>query len=46
MRVLALTMSSVREDLAAHVTLVEENAEAVLLGGADDTPETGVVYAY
>jgi HAD superfamily hydrolase (TIGR01458 family) len=46
MRVLALTMSSVREDLAAHVTLVEEDAEAVLLGGADETAETGEVFAY
>jgi HAD superfamily hydrolase (TIGR01458 family) len=46
MRVLALTMSSVREDLAAHVTLVEENVEAVLLGGADETAETGEVFAY
>jgi HAD superfamily hydrolase (TIGR01458 family) len=46
MRVLALTMASVREDLAAHVTLVEEDAEAVLLGGADETPETGDVFAY
>src|SRR6266511_3660431 len=34
MRVLALTMASVREDLAAHVTLVEEDAEAVLHAGA------------
>jgi HAD superfamily hydrolase (TIGR01458 family) len=46
MRVLALTMASVREDLAAHVTLVEDGAEAVLLGGADETPETGEVFAY
>ena len=46
MRVLALTMASVREDLAAHVILVEEEAEAVLLGGADETPETGEVFAY
>jgi HAD superfamily hydrolase (TIGR01458 family) len=46
MRVLALTMSSVREDLAAHVTLVEENAEAVLLGGADETAETDEIFAY
>src|SRR6266511_305541 len=45
-RVLALTMASVREDLAAHVTLVEEDAEAVLLGGADETAETGEVFAY
>lgn len=46
MRVLALTMASVREDLAAHVTLVEEDADAVLVGGADETPETGEVFAY
>jgi HAD superfamily hydrolase (TIGR01458 family) len=46
MRVLALTMASVREDLAAHVTLVEDGAEAVLLGGADETAETGEVFAY
>jgi HAD superfamily hydrolase (TIGR01458 family) len=46
LRVLALTMASVREDLAAHVTLVEEDAEAVLLGGADETAETGEVFAY
>ena len=46
LRVLALTMASVREDLAPHVTLVEEDAEAVLLGGADETSETGEVFAY
>jgi HAD superfamily hydrolase (TIGR01458 family) len=46
MRVLALTMASVHEDLAAHVTLVEGDAQAVLLGGADETPETGEVFAY
>src|SRR5512132_3758516 len=46
MRVLALTMASVREDLAAHVILVEDGAEGVLLGGADETPETGEVFAY
>jgi HAD superfamily hydrolase (TIGR01458 family) len=46
MRVLALTMSSVREDLAPHVTLVEEDADAVLVGGADETAETGEVFAY
>jgi HAD superfamily hydrolase (TIGR01458 family) len=39
-------MASVREDLALHVTLVEEGAEAVLLGGADETDETGEVFAY
>jgi HAD superfamily hydrolase (TIGR01458 family) len=46
MRVLALTMASVREDLAPHVTLVEEDADAVLVGGADETSETGEVFAY
>jgi HAD superfamily hydrolase (TIGR01458 family) len=46
MRVLPLTMASVHEDLASHVTLVEEGAEAVLLGGADETEETGEVFAY
>jgi HAD superfamily hydrolase (TIGR01458 family) len=46
LRVLALTMSAVHEDLARHVTLVEENAEAVLVGGADETDETAEVFAY
>ena len=46
MRVLPLTMTSVHEDLAGHVTLVEEGAEAVLVGGADETGETGEVFAY
>jgi HAD superfamily hydrolase (TIGR01458 family) len=45
-RVLALTMASVREDLARHVELVEEAAEAVLVGGADEGDETGRVFAY
>jgi HAD superfamily hydrolase (TIGR01458 family) len=46
MRVLPLTMASVHEDLAGHVTLVEEGAEAVLVGGADESGETGEVFAY
>jgi HAD superfamily hydrolase (TIGR01458 family) len=46
LRVLALTMSAVHEDLGQHVTLVEENAEAVLVGGADETEETADVFAY
>jgi HAD superfamily hydrolase (TIGR01458 family) len=46
MRVLPLTMASVHEDLASHVTLVEEGAEAVLVGGADETGETAEVFAY
>jgi HAD superfamily hydrolase (TIGR01458 family) len=49
-RVLALTMSAVRADLASRVALVEEGAEAeadaVLLGGADETEETGRVFAW
>jgi HAD superfamily hydrolase (TIGR01458 family) len=46
MRVLPLTMAAVRADLAKHVTLVEDGAEAVLVGGADETEETGEVFAY
>jgi HAD superfamily hydrolase (TIGR01458 family) len=46
LRVLPLTMASIREDLERHVTLVEDGAEAVLVGGADETDETGEVFAY
>jgi HAD superfamily hydrolase (TIGR01458 family) len=46
LRVFALTMDSVKEDLARHVTLVEEGAEVVLVGGADETNETGEVFRY
>jgi HAD superfamily hydrolase (TIGR01458 family) len=46
LRVLPLTMTAIREDLARHVTLVDEGAEAVLVGGADETDETGEVFAY
>jgi len=45
-RVLALTMSSIREDLAQYVDLVENGADAVLLGGADESAETADVFAY
>jgi HAD superfamily hydrolase (TIGR01458 family) len=45
-RVLPLTMAAVHDDLAEHVTLVEDGAEAVLVGGADETRETGDVFAY
>jgi HAD superfamily hydrolase (TIGR01458 family) len=45
-RVLALTMSSVRPDLEQSVELVDEGAEAVLLGGADESEETGQVFAW
>jgi HAD superfamily hydrolase (TIGR01458 family) len=44
-RVLALTMPSIREDLDG-VDLVGEDAEAVLLGGADETGETNQVFSY
>jgi HAD superfamily hydrolase (TIGR01458 family) len=44
-RVLALTMSAIVEDLEG-VELVGENADAVLLGGADVTEETGRVFSY
>jgi HAD superfamily hydrolase (TIGR01458 family) len=45
-RVLALTMTAVRDDLAQCVQLVDEGAEVVLLGGADETDETGRVFSY
>jgi HAD superfamily hydrolase (TIGR01458 family) len=44
-RVLALTMAAVRDDLEG-VELVEDDAEAVLLGGAGETDETGRVFSY
>ena len=46
LRVFPLTMSAIRTDLASHVTLVEDGAEVVLVGGADETAETGEVFAY
>jgi HAD superfamily hydrolase (TIGR01458 family) len=46
LRVFPLTMAAIREDLARHVTLVEDGAEVVLVGGADETAETGEVYGY
>ncbi len=44
-RVLALVMPSIVDDLAG-IELVGEGADAVLLGGADETPETGRVFSY
>jgi HAD superfamily hydrolase (TIGR01458 family) len=44
-RVLAITMPAIRDDLEG-VELVGENAEAVLLGGADETGETNQVFSY
>src|SRR5919201_4300254 len=44
-RVLALTMYAIVGELEG-VELVGEDAEAVLLGGADETPETNLVFSY
>jgi HAD superfamily hydrolase (TIGR01458 family) len=44
-RVLALTMPAIRDDLEG-VELVGESADAVLLGGADETAETNRVFSY
>jgi HAD superfamily hydrolase (TIGR01458 family) len=44
-RVLALTMHALIADLDA-LELVGEGADAVLLGGADETPETNLVFSY
>jgi HAD superfamily hydrolase (TIGR01458 family) len=44
-RVLALTMHAIVGDLEG-IELVGDGAEAVLLGGADETPETNLVFSY
>jgi HAD superfamily hydrolase (TIGR01458 family) len=44
-RVLALTMHALVHDLEG-LELVGEGADAVLIGGADETPETGLVFSY
>ena len=44
-RVLALTMSAIVVDLKG-IELVGESADAVLLGGADETEETGRVFSH
>jgi HAD superfamily hydrolase (TIGR01458 family) len=44
-RVLALTMHAIVGELEG-VLLVGEDAEAVLVGGADETPETNLVFSY
>ena len=44
-RVLALTMSAIVEDLDG-IELVGEGAQAVLVGGADEGPETNRVFSY
>jgi HAD superfamily hydrolase (TIGR01458 family) len=45
-RVLALTMNAIRNDLARYVELVDDGADAVLLGGADEGAETAEVFSY
>jgi HAD superfamily hydrolase (TIGR01458 family) len=44
-RVLALTLAAIRSELEG-VDLVGEEADAVLLGGADETEETNRVFSY
>ncbi len=44
-RVLALTMHALVGDLEG-MELVGEGADAVLIGGADETPETSLVFSY
>jgi HAD superfamily hydrolase (TIGR01458 family) len=44
-RVLALTMAAIRSELEG-VELVGEEAEAVLIGGADETDESNRVFSY
>jgi HAD superfamily hydrolase (TIGR01458 family) len=44
-RVLALTMRAIVEDLDG-MEIVGDHADAVLLGGADETPETNRVFSY
>jgi len=46
LRVLPLTMAAVQEDLALGVELVDEHADVVLVGGADETGETGEAFAW
>jgi HAD superfamily hydrolase (TIGR01458 family) len=45
-RVLALVMAAIRPDLERNAALVDSGADAVLLGGADETDETERVFAY
>src|SRR3954464_10893384 len=44
-RVLAMTMHAIVGEFEG-VELVGEDAEAVLIGGADETPETNLVFSY
>jgi HAD superfamily hydrolase (TIGR01458 family) len=44
-RVLALTMHAIVGDLEG-IELVGDNVDAVLIGGADESPETNLVFSY
>src|SRR5690349_21421222 len=44
-RVLALTMAGILDDLEG-IELIGMNAEAVLIGGADEGEETGRIFSY
>ena len=46
LRVFPLTMAAVHVDLAELVELVDERADAVLVGGADETDETNDVFSW
>jgi HAD superfamily hydrolase (TIGR01458 family) len=46
LRVLPVTMEAIHDDLARHVTLVDADADAVLIGGADESAETERVFAW
>ncbi len=46
LRVLPLTLEAVHPDLARHVELVSERADAVLVGGADETGEPERTFAW
>jgi len=45
-RVFPLTMTAIHDDLARHVELVEEQADVVLVGGADETDEAERTFAW
>lgn len=45
-RVLPLTAAAIHADLERFVTLVERDADVVLVGGAEETEETARIYAY
>jgi HAD superfamily hydrolase (TIGR01458 family) len=45
-RVLALTAEAIHDDLETFVELVDGRAEAVLVGGAEETDDTDRMYAY